>query len=243
METTRLTEGTDLLALEPGGGRFERPPRLSGRLRRRGTLATDRWTLPVRFARHDGLLRLAVDTRVTIDPGERCRLDGEPLYLLAALDALDPSSRRRVARLLVDTPWSDPTDLAQRIVRSLCGGRPARDEASPAARALHEDLRRLEHDDPSALHAQAMQSSGRGPIVRELVDRGEVLELDGGYLVERATYESRARALPASFSSRDAARRWGCSHGRARALLARMVVDGRVERCGGTFVRSEGDDA
>ncbi len=242
METTRLTEGTDLLALEPDGGRFERPPRLSGRLRRRGTLATDRWAVPVRFARHDGLLRLAVDSRVAFDPGERCRLDGEPLYLLAALDALDPSSRRRLARLLVDTRSSDPGDLAQRIVRSLCGGRPVHDRASPAARVLREELRRLEYDDPGALHARAMQSSGRGPIVGELVDRGEVLELDGGYLVERAAYESRARALPASFSSRDVARRWGCSHGRARALLARMIVDGRVERCGGTFVRPEGDD-
>lgn len=242
MDTTRLTEGTSLLALEPDAGRFERPPRLSSRLRRRGTLSADRWTVAVRFARTDGLVTIAADEPVAFAPGESCRLDGEPLRLLVALDALDPSSRRRVARLLVDTRWSNPTDLARRIAGSLSRERPVRDEASPAARALHDELRRLERDDPRALHTQAMRSSRRAPIVGELVERGDVFELDGGYLVERDTYESRARALPSSFSSRDAARAWGCSHGRARAILARMVSDGRAHRRGATFVRPEVDD-
>lgn len=238
-----LTEGTDLLALEPAAGRFARPPRLSGRLRRRGTLATDRWSVRVRFARHDGLFRLVSDTPVAFDPGEAGRLDGQQLRLLVALDALDPSSRRRVARLLVDARWSNPTDLAERIVDSLSGGRRALDQASPAARSLLDEFRRLEREDPQALHVQAMQSSGRAPIVRELVERGEVVELDGGYLLERDAYDARARSLPDAFSSNEAARRWGCSHGRARAILDRMVADGRVHRRGGTYVLVEDDDA
>lgn len=239
MDTTLLTEGTDLLALEPDAGRFVRPPRLSGRLRRRGTLVTDRWSVPVRFARHDGLFHLVSDTPVAFEPGEGGRLDGQPLSLLVALDALDPSRRRRVARLLVDTRWNDATDLAQRIARSLSGGRRALDQASPAARSLLDEFRRLEQEDPQALHVQAMQSSGRAPIVRELVERGEVVELEGGYLLELDAYEARARSLPGTFSSIAAARRWGCSHGRARAILDRMVVDGRVHRHGGTYVVAE----
>lgn len=243
MSTRRLTEGTDLLALEAGAGRLERPPRLSGRLRRRGTLNGDRWTVSVRFARHDGVLRLVSDEPVSFDPGERCRLDGEPLRLLAALDALDPSSRRRVARLLVDAPPNAPADLSQRIVSSFTAARRTRNEASPAARALLVDVRRYEREQPGELHVQSLASSGRAPIMRELVERGDVFELDGGYLVDRETYEARARALPASLTSRDAARRWGCSHGRARAILRRMAIDGRVRRSGSAYVRLEAHDA
>lgn len=237
------TKGTDLLAVEPAAGPFARPPRLSGRLRRRGTLAADRWVVDVRYARHGGVLRLVCDSPVSFEPGESCRLDGEPIHLLVALDALDPSSRRRAARLIADTGWNDPNELARRIAGSPAGSRSVRDYSSPAARALLEELRRLEHDDPRELHTAAMEASGRAPIVGELVDRGEILKLDGGYLVERATYESRARALPPSFSSREAAERWGCSHGRARAILGRMADEGRVHRRGGTFARAEADDA
>lgn len=237
------TEGTDLLAVEPAAVPSERPPRLSGRLRRRGTLAADRWTVGVRYARHGGVLRLVCDSRVSFEPGESCRLDDEPVHLLVALDALDPSSRRRAARLLADSGWNNPTELARRIVGSLAAPRRKHDDSSPAARALLEEVRRLEHDDPRELHTASMEAGGRAPIVAELVERGEVLKLDGGYLVERATYESRAQTLPPSFSSREAAERWRCSHGRARAILGRMAEEGRVHRRGGTFARAEADDA
>ncbi len=114
---------------------------------------------------------------------------------------------------------------------------------SPAARALLEEIRDREGEhayDP--LHLGEANDRGLSAVLRELAGAGEVLELERGHLISIPTYRRRRamlRRMPPGFHSREAASVWGCSHGRARAVLARMVRDGLVRRVDGRFRLAE----
>ncbi len=117
---------------------------------------------------------------------------------------------------------------------------------SPAARALIAEIR--DHDarsDIQAPHLAQFTKRGLASVLDELVRSQAALVLEHGHVLATSTYLrylSMLESLPPGFQSRDAAGLWGCSHGRARATLARMVRDGLVHRSQGVFTLAETDD-
>jgi hypothetical protein len=118
---------------------------------------------------------------------------------------------------------------------------------SPAARALIADIRdRDARSDVQAPHLAHLTKQGLAAVLDELIRSGEALVLEHGHVLATSTYLRHLgmlESLPAGFHSRDAAALWGCSHGRARATLARMVRDGLVHRSDGAFTLAETDRA
>ncbi len=117
---------------------------------------------------------------------------------------------------------------------------------SPAARALITEIRERDaRPDVSPPHHAQLTRRGLSGVVDELVRAGAVLVLERGHVVATSAYLrslSMLESLPPRFHSRDAADLWQCSHGRARAMLARMVRDGLVHRHESVFSRAGADD-
>ncbi|MFW5684124.1 MAG: hypothetical protein ACOC1I_04680 [Spirochaetota bacterium] len=240
--------GRELLAIEPSHPEPECPS-LNGRPRRFTTLELDGDERAVRCRTGQGIVLLVLDAKRRFEPGRRCRVDGRPMRLLFPIDSLDPSRRVRLAKRLASVAREeagDPVRIAERLGEQTDAIPPAPREPSPAARRLRD---RLELVPPPAAegattaHRVALAKEGLEPVLAELVKRGEVIELDRGHLIAVSNYRRLARELrgPAlSASPAEIATGWGCSHGRARAILDRMVRDGLLRRRQGRYEPSDG---
>lgn len=183
-------------------------------------------------------LVLALDS---LDPSRRAylarRLHGDPVDGAAPL-------RDRICAILgvpnaTEVAPSDalvaPATPAAHSVDAPGPG-PTRERLSPAARALSDRLEEAEASGAfDALHLAALAKRGLESVAAELVDAGLVVPLEKGHVIGvegmRAKRQS-LRAHPDTFNSREVAAEWGCSHGRARAILGRLVQEGFLEKTG-----------
>ncbi|MFP4114857.1 MAG: hypothetical protein ACOC0E_04910 [Spirochaetota bacterium] len=251
LSVSQQTPGTVLERVRLGG-----VPRESARL----VLREDEY--PVRVARRGPFLLIRSDRPITFVPPEDAHLAGAPVALIAALDGVDASGRAHIARRLAGLRTDDPDTMARAAYDSLPatetggsggptsgsppGAAPGRDEGggappalSPAARALRDELRA-----GGAPHLTPLRKRGLAPAVDELVRAEYLFVLERGHVIESRAYRRLAAALPGrrdSFGSRDAAARWGCTHGRARAILGRMVADGLLRREDGSYLVNDDD--
>ena len=152
--------------------------------------------------------------------------------------ALLPEDVRRLARRLVAFAFGndEPNEGTQKP------------GLSPAALALLEQLRRACAPESDAVsgaeasgivpHLSALQKRRLAPVVQELLRKELVLELAHGHLIDRATFVDLAQGVRSAgepVSAPVAAARWGCSNGRARAILDRMAQEKMVEQAQGWF--------
>ena len=123
---------------------------------------------------------------------------------------------------------------------------------SPAARQLLAEIRRFYRCRTSASatgadarglvpHRGAIDDARRTPMLEELLAAGEVFELERGHVIDRESLADLGGRLETALhggrngsgrtlSTREVAALWGSSHGHARAILTRMVQEGRVRR-------------
>ena len=243
--TQTRTNGREILALYADAQGIATRPRLSGRFPGRGTLECGQQTHLVRVADRGAFLLIRSDGSVRFVPGEVCSLDGRAVRLLRSLDGLDPSRRAHLSRKLSGVSLDDAESLLS-LVASQSDTTDALDDpggetrpASPAARALLESIRAASRPggDASQAHLTPVRKRGLGDVVDELIDAGSVVELENGHLIDSESLIELAGTLregPVDF--RGAARRWGCSNGRARAILHRMLLEELVRREASGFV-------
>jgi hypothetical protein len=92
---------------------------------------------------------------------------------------------------------------------------------------------RAAEDSADPVNRVSVKATGRQNILGELVEAGDVMELEHGHLIDAESYRLRVEALAGQrepFGSREAARMLGCSHTRTKAILAKMTSDGYLER-------------
>lgn len=199
----------------------------------------------VRFSMSDGLVRMKFDHPVAIDRVSGCEIDGDPVRLLLALDDLDSSRRAYLVRKLSGQRCDDAVSLRERLESLLSTDNSVVSELSPAARSLERQMEELEFSGGwGDLHIAALRKRGLEAIAMELVGADLVVPLEKGHLIGRRSLDRRREELDSlgeSFQSRDAATIWGCSHGRARAILAQMLRDGSLERTDEGFALSRED--
>ncbi len=198
--------------------------------------------VPVRISTRDGLARMRFRHPVAIDRVAGCEVDGDRLRFLLALDDLDSSRRAYLVRKLSGQRCDDPALLREGFESLFRTDEPAVSELSPAARSLEREMQDLEFSGGSGeLHIAVLRKRGLEAIAMELAAAELVVAMEKGHVIGRAALDRRREALDSlgeSFQSRDAAALWGCSHGRARALLAQMLRDGSLERTDEGFVPS-----
>lgn len=218
-----------------------RVPSLSGRLERTCTVVVAGMPLPARCRTGPDAVRLRVDAPILFEPGAQATVDGRPVRLLAVLDSLDPSARTRLRRTLErgELPRSESNAGGAPCARTEPRDEPPgrRGALSPAARALVKELVDRERRAPEELHARRIDESGRSQILAELVRAGVVVKLAGGRLIAREALLDKVDDLrrAGSITSRDAAERWGCSHGRAKAVLRALEHQARLRRRGSFY--------
>lgn len=228
-----LRRGRELLAVRAGVDRIASgvlPVRPSLRA---STMIGDR-NEDVRFSVSDDLVRIRFARPVAVERAAGCEIDGEALRFLLAIDDLDGSRRTYLARKLSGQRCDDTVSFRERLESLL---KPADSDAShlsPAARSLDRQLQELELSGGSAeLHIAALRKRGLEAIAQELVEADLVVPMEKGHLIGRTALDRRREQLDSlgeNFQSRDAAALWGCSHGRARAILAQMLREGTLER-------------
>lgn len=188
----------------------------------------------VRFSMNDALVRMKFEHPVAVDRVAGCEIDGDPLRFLLALDDLDSSRRAYLARKLSGQRCDDAVLLRKQVEALLDTGDSVVSDLSPAARALDRQMDELEFSGGSAeLHIAALRKRGLEAIAMELAAADLVVPMEKGHVIGRRALDRRREELDAlgeSFQSRDAAALWGCSHGRARAVLAQMLRDEMLER-------------
>ncbi|MFW6312416.1 MAG: hypothetical protein ACOC2N_00845 [Spirochaetota bacterium] len=239
-----LRRGRELLAVRAGVDRIVSgvlPARPSVRA---STTIGDR-NVDVRFSVSDGLVRIRFEHPVAIERVAGCEIGGEALMFLLAIDDLDRSRRTYLARKLSGQRCDDKASLRDRLESLFEPSEQDVSHLSPAARSLDSRMQELEFADGAAeLHIAALRKRGLEAIAQELVEADLVVPLEKGHVIGRAALDRRREQLDSlgeSFQSRDAAALWGCSHGRARAILAQMLRDGTLERTEEGFAPSRED--
>lgn len=229
MDAEDTEAGCEILAVARDA-RFSdgRAPRMTDSPREPGAVEADGVRVGVRYELTGRWVHIVFPTArraacelVLVTPtGERVPVDG-----IAALDALDRQRRRRLSSVLASLPDRSTEDLSRAVRAALVRVGDGRSGLSPAARALLKEMLAADERDAAVLHSVALLKRGREPIVRELVDAGLVIALEHGHLIPRERYE-RLVAAERPASPAEAAEVWGCSRGRARAILRLMGHDG-----------------
>ena len=235
-----LGRGRELLAMRSGSGSLGD---VSADPRRRTTVVIGDRRIGARYSGDGPIVRLLLDEPITLSRMPGCEINGEALQFLICLDSLDRSRRTYLTRKLADLPTDDPEALRDALTTMLSGSRPQEAKMplrlSPAARRLLDEFDSSEETNSALqLHLTPLRKRGLDPIVEELAGVGAVLTLENGHVIGADAYRRRVesiRSFEDGFTSQDAAVRWGCSHGRARAILGQIVRDGRVLRREGVF--------
>lgn len=228
-----LRRGRELLGVRPGIDRLSRAA-VPARPSVRGSAKLGDRSVTVRFSMSDELVRMKCEHPVAVDRVAGCEIDGMHIRFLLALDDLDGSRRAYLARKLPGERCDDVVSLRERLESLLTTGDSSERALSPAARSLARQIHELEFAGGTAeLHIAALRKRGLEAVATELVAAELVVPMEKGHVIGRAALDRRREeldSLGASFQSRDAAVLWGCSHGRARAMLAQMLHDGTLER-------------
>lgn len=225
-----MNDGREMLGLLVGASRTTdgNAPRFDGVPRREGRVETDGRRVDARYERSGPWVRVVLAEAVAVG-AEALLVDDRgvrhDVAMLAAIDGATPAQRRRLARLLAALDAQPVDEVVQAVRAVLERERPSHAGLSPAARRLLAEMMQADESDATVLHAVALLKQGREPMVRELVAAGLVLELEHGHLIPRDRYD-RLLASRRPDSPADAADAWGCSRGRARAILRRMTHDG-----------------